>query len=1098
MPTFTIYVLGDADSFYATLNGVAMIFGQTGMLNSAFMVGGLVMLISGILFMIGRQSDGTVPGVMGLVSGIFGLLAIVFTSTIGTTVTVTDIYSGNTVQVDNVPLLLSLPASAFTTASYKIFQVSSTAFSGVNGSYMGLGQEGFVMPLKLLNSLRDGFDSQAPETSASLKEYILDCVPGSTTFSMTAMGQSADTLTYLLQNGRPNGITTYWPPGGVNGNSPVASSGQAVSCAQDAQQIYMDMYDNFLSGTNVNFNALLNGNIEDKNPGGATPDGGYTKSDVTQAISAVIPQTFMISQNSDQFMSNALIYNTMTNAFSCMSSNQDEASFDACEMTMTQAIEQSRTDAAGGASVFLKMMIPGMIFMQLMFFGFAPLIVIFGVMRGGGALGLFVKYLLFGIWTSSWLPFAGIIQMYIQTDIADKLVQIENATKAQGLSMNNFTGVYYDLLATRLQLASDMLAATPVISLGLLTGSMMAMTSVANRMTSREHVATDIETPDIMTNKGVSSVTAAATGDVQSGLLKNGAASLPSFNLAQVADQSVTSANQHMQSAAAGATQAYENAVSFMQTHSSGFKNAASDVSGMSKSYSDRVNQTQRTADSTMNTLGFSQEERSSFQTSMNASGGFSSPFGGVNASAQAAEAATKGRVSADQFRHAMETSMGTDQSWSDDMQKRVENSFQSYSGSDSQSANSARSSVGKSFAELQQAQKSFQTADALRSSAGMGYNVDGKDLGARLLNNRPDARMELDSMHDQLVSSDSAYASKYAATQNQVAAAGVVVGGDEVAKMIAMQSTPAGMATAASVLSKLSGVNGPQSFNANRNRGVGAAADDKAKFLATARGSQQRPQGAVSNVPDSSSQAARLAALNNASPLPHQDQKQAIEQATHGTPAAVNASKHGLQSQGAPVVDAEQVHSAFDNLPHTVANSFTGGGRAYDDFHEAHPVLAAGIEVALTVAPMAMGGGEAMLAIKGAQEAVVASRAALSAMDAGFGVERSAALLGGAKRVVDADKIASMGYKSSSEFLDHYQTAQEAVITAEKGVVSAAKQGAMKGGLTAAKNSGGIAMLETAKLEAHIHRQELAVGHDMAQLRKDNSEPAVAAAGPM
>ena len=68
MLDFNIYVVGDPSSFYAALNAVAMILNQQGFLNSTFLVGGLVALISGILYMIGKQSDGPVPGAMGPVS----------------------------------------------------------------------------------------------------------------------------------------------------------------------------------------------------------------------------------------------------------------------------------------------------------------------------------------------------------------------------------------------------------------------------------------------------------------------------------------------------------------------------------------------------------------------------------------------------------------------------------------------------------------------------------------------------------------------------------------------------------------------------------------------------------------------------------------------------------------------------------------------------------------------------------------------------------------------------------------------------------------------------------------------------------------------
>jgi len=44
---FTIYVLGDVSSFYATLNSVAMIFNSNSFMKGVYLVGGFVALISG-------------------------------------------------------------------------------------------------------------------------------------------------------------------------------------------------------------------------------------------------------------------------------------------------------------------------------------------------------------------------------------------------------------------------------------------------------------------------------------------------------------------------------------------------------------------------------------------------------------------------------------------------------------------------------------------------------------------------------------------------------------------------------------------------------------------------------------------------------------------------------------------------------------------------------------------------------------------------------------------------------------------------------------------------------------------------------------------
>ncbi|WP_432263220.1 conjugal transfer protein TraG N-terminal domain-containing protein [Cupriavidus sp. TMH.W2] len=816
---FNIYVLGDASSFYTALNAVAMVFNQKGFLDSAFMVGGLVMLISGILFMIGKQSDGAVPGVMGPVSGMFGLFAVVWTATIPTSVVVNDIYTGNVVKVDNVPLILSLPASAFTTASNRIFQLTNTAFQSVNGSYMGVSSQGFVTPLKLLFSLRQGFENADVNLATSVKAFILDCTPNSSTFSMDDLKQSANSLNYILTHARDNGITTYW--------SSAFPQGTSLSCNESAALISQDANVKFLSGANKNFNNMLNQNMKDKNPNG----GSYSQTDVENVWQNVIPGTWKsatdslgLAQGARDFMMNALTFNTVANTFNCMSSNSDQASFNLCNVQMTQAFEQSRTDAAAAGSFFSKMMMPAMIFMQLMFFSFAPLVIIYGVMKGGGALGMYVKYLLFGIWTSSWLPFSAVIQMYIQNDVADKLSQIQSGM----LTVGNFSPVYYDVLASRLSVASDMLAATPLVSLAMLTGSAMAVTSLAGRWSGRDHVDEKQASPDIMRNGAITDVGASAqfgpaiTGNMLTGIQRADAA-LRTHSSGEMLDNNVSSANAQVASTRAEAAQSFEKALSFMKSHSSGWKSSDTDVTAIGKDYTSRATEVREASEQAMDRHGFSQEERSEFRAAITAKGGFSSPFGGVEASAQAAAAATKGRVSSQDFMKSMSVKSGTDQQWADSISNRAQHAMDRYSGEDTKTAQGLSASARESVGRVQSAEQRYQEAVSLKTSTDTSFSARDDSLGAMILAN-PAAQFAIEQRHNQLANNQD-YQTRLDAERTRLQRAGNIRGSEEVARFNALEGMR-DFRTTAAVMSSLSGISGPSKFDASANKNVAPAAN--------------------------------------------------------------------------------------------------------------------------------------------------------------------------------------------------------------------------------------------------------------------------------
>ncbi|AET95497.1 hypothetical protein BSFA1_82140 (plasmid) [Burkholderia sp. SFA1] len=1165
MPSFNIYVLGDVSSFYATLNAVAMIFAQKGFLNSAFMVGGLVMLISGILYMIGKQSDGSVPGVMGPISGMFGLFAVVWTSTIPTSVMINDIYTGNVAKVDNVPLIISVPASAFTTASNRIFQLANTAFQATSGSYMAVGEQGFMMPLKILFSLRGGFDNADANLDASLRSFILDCIPNSDTFSMDALKQSANSVDYILQNGRPNGLTTYWPSADAAGNPSPTPQAQSVSCSQAKALIDTDVFGKFFSGSNKNLMNLMNQNMKDKNPHGAS----YTQDDAANAWAGLIPATWQAAQSATTFMSNALTYNTITNTFNCMGANGSQASYDMCNVQMTQAFEQSRTDAAAAGSFFSKMMMPAMIFMQLMFFGFAPLVVIYGVMKGGGALGMYVKYLLFGIWTSSWLPFAAVIQMYIQNDVLSKFAEI----KSNGLTLGNFSPIYYDLLASRLSVASDMLAATPLVSLAMLTGSAMAVTSLAGRWSGRDHVDERQSSPDLLKNGGLVDVGAAAkygpsqTGDRLSGSLRTDA-SLPSFRMGEATDNSVSSASAQVASSRAEAAQSFERLLNQMKTHSTGSKVSDSDISGIAKDYSSRASQVHEQANAMMDRLGFSQEQKSSVQAGVEASGGFSSPFGGVKVTAQAIANASKGKVSAEEVQSSMSSKIGTDESWATSITNKAQHAVDHYVGDDNKTAQGLAASARESIGRVQQAEQSFQRATSLKNSVGADFSVQGSELGAKILAN-PAAKAELDKDHAEHLN-DSGYHARYEAARGQVARAGDIRGGEELARFMALAGHKGGMVGAATVLSMLSGVSAPKDFDANANQNVGAAAnavpaDPSRRALslrdphvlahsapspsggasapgsgptATGRGSgpaARQPanhrvaptRAAAPSAPTAGGSPANMNDLQSrvnalaANSIPDFDAHRAELGAKTGGVDQAIADQRADLGASVPVLSAEQVQDVFHREVGTVQNALAGAGMAYGDFEQAHPVLAAGIEIGMTMIPavrLASGGMKVLKLSRVAQEGwkgVEAAKAGVSAalkektaMEAAF-TSKNGALLGGG-RTLDARRVADMGFKSTDEFLDAYAKAGKNVIGAEKHLAETAtdytkKFGASlgEGGLpkdatigfvaknassqvaSAGKSAGGAAWLSMSKYEANVHQQELEHEKEVRDLRK-------------
>jgi conjugal transfer mating pair stabilization protein TraG len=514
MVNFPIYVLGDATSFYSVINSVAMVFSAKSFILSTQLAAGLIALVACVAGLLGKMAGDSKMGQHPVTTPLMFGAMVAFMS-IPSSVTVQDIYTGSTVKVDNVPVLISAPASLFTTGAYKLFDTANTSFQTVNGSYMGVSTSGFVMPLKLLLSLRSGIDKADPYLSASVSQFIIDCIPGSTTFNLTntagGFGRSEDAIKYIVDNARPSGLTTYYTAN--------ATAGTATACQNAGQLLLTDSAKFYNSPQFVD---MINSGLKEKNPN--DPNGLYKLSDLESAITNVGQIGGLVAgsqQDTRAYALNAMFYHRINDTFRCLDSVGSQKDFNTCTMALNQAFEKWKAEAVSNGTFFAKMMTPAIVFLQLMFFGFAPIVILYSLFKGAGSLGLYIKYLGFGVWTSSWLPFSAIIQMYIQNNVADKLMSIQ--AKHPGiLTPATFDATFNDIIGTRLALASDLLAATPMLSLALLSGSIYSLSSLANKWNGQGHTDPNLVTPPVQSASPVFASSSANVNRLTRGYVDEG------------------------------------------------------------------------------------------------------------------------------------------------------------------------------------------------------------------------------------------------------------------------------------------------------------------------------------------------------------------------------------------------------------------------------------------------------------------------------------------------------------------------------------------------------------------------------------------------
>lgn len=204
---------------------------------------------------------------------------------------------------------------------------------------------------------------------------------------------------------------------------------------------------------------------------------------------------------------------------------------------LAQAIEQRNVQWAAEQSMFLNSVRPMMAFMESFFYALTPFAAVF-VMLGLFGLGLFFKYILLLIWVQMWLPVMAIANMYIMSAAKREMNSIISGFAGQNFeaAKNGSISIYaYDQMlgAAKDWVATGAMfqAATPLLSLIIISGSVYALTSLTSRMAGADHINEKIVAPDVVSPAAAIGMQSAYTANTFGAIL-NGAKA-PMLNIAE-------------------------------------------------------------------------------------------------------------------------------------------------------------------------------------------------------------------------------------------------------------------------------------------------------------------------------------------------------------------------------------------------------------------------------------------------------------------------------------------------------------------------------------------------------------------------------------
>ncbi|WP_257825109.1 conjugal transfer protein TraG N-terminal domain-containing protein [Burkholderia glumae] len=530
----TLYTAGDPVPIASALNAVAMLFGHGDSVNSIVASGMLCMALVALIGALGTSvlnNRFTIPEyfVMLLVAICLfipttSIQVVSYFSDSGTAIN-----SQPPIFVDNVPIGMAYAAGIAGLVDYTVTNKIETAFSSASAdnNFMALGTDGFAKPLKLMLDMRDMFDCNTHQTTCqNIQHFIHYCKYGgpnhSSTLDMTQLDNPAMGAGIAgLLSSQTAGYTEY---ASQTVGMPIALP-QIVPCSTAAQGLISTMNSyignapvpELYSPNGVTLTQDLQVVTAQNDSSAETPNSTFNTSgsafDDYSAFIQGIASTNQIAGNT--FMINHIFSRPVLAAIQADAHPDAAASF---TQIMGDAKERARVQMAGSGSMFTEFMTSSMNIMTFLFVALTPIVAILFLVAGMRAFSIVFTYLMFGVWTQSWMPCAAIISYYTQISYQDMI----SGSRVQGMMFapSNIARLY-DRTADMLASAGSMMAEAPLIMMAVMSGSMFALTSLANRANaSGAQINPDVAAPNVSkaTNSdAIISSYAANTGNAVAG-----------------------------------------------------------------------------------------------------------------------------------------------------------------------------------------------------------------------------------------------------------------------------------------------------------------------------------------------------------------------------------------------------------------------------------------------------------------------------------------------------------------------------------------------------------------------------------------------------
>ena len=567
---YTIYSVGDVQYLARVFDGVSMLTGSGSLVGAS-----AIACLIGVIFLCFQSVINTQGIKIQNVLVCFVIYLVCFAVPTQVNI-VSSNDDSNFAQRDNVPLGIAMIGSTISTITHELTEkmeiamtpvlTDSTVIASKNGG-------GYANSLYLLNHVtrpQTGYavqlvDSKNPGFINNLNSYAAECtvikyiLGGKNTpkdFSQLATKNFIDAVTFDSE--------VYF----TSLTDPQTGSIEDYSCREGMAKIKSWWNDSLKNLTEAESASLAKELL-----GASSNSGNFTSyNEIVNRISAKTAEMagmgYATADRGLPQLSTAmvqeLIFANATRDVVMRGVAQGYTSFSDTNSSymLTQAMLQRNSQWAAESSMFLNSVPAIMAFIEGFFYAITPFASIL-ILLGLFGLNIFIKYIILLLWVQLWTPVMAIINMYIMhgaaLDIFKIPAQLTGQDSSVSLYMNDSIA---QVTENWISVGSMFMAATPLLTFIILTGSAYALTSLTSRMNGADVINERMITPDLIQPGAGLAMSSVYNGNMASTLRSGMEKLLQNFNLASSVSAATSYALSHANTKANEFTTSFTKALS--------------------------------------------------------------------------------------------------------------------------------------------------------------------------------------------------------------------------------------------------------------------------------------------------------------------------------------------------------------------------------------------------------------------------------------------------------------------------------------------------------------------------------------------------------